>query len=192
MCTFITSWINEPIDQSKLTTILKSNGFDFDEFPDSPLKAKLKAQIYFRPTKSPCDCGTELGSKSRESKGEEPMEIQVQRLTEKGWGESKINRSIENKERTQKKSARENESKNRRGQSSATIQEWMNLLKDLLINNGIKSFGVLFHHYHGNQAIEDFSLESKIKLNLNKIGELELMGLKSETPYEFVNQPNKY
>jgi hypothetical protein len=179
MCTFITSWVYGSIDRIKLKAILRENGFDLDEYPDSPLKQKVGASIYFRPTKTQCDCGTVFGRQNQKGSSEAPIEVQVQRLKRKGWGEAKIRKWLEELERAKKKTARE-----KPRNDTATSQEWLKLFNQILRNHGIKSFGLLFHHYHGNQTVEDFEIGEKVVLNLKDLTEEELGALISEIPYE--------
>lgn len=182
MCNFITSWICGPLDKGGLKSILDANGFGFHEYPDSPIKYKLKVPLYFRPGKGQCDCGSDLGDRDRKAKREAPLEEKVALLREKGWSETKINRWVEERMRVERKGIREKNA--RKGSQSETVEEWWNLLNALLDTHGIKSVGILFHDYHGNQTLEDFDLRPMVKLNFAAMTAEKLCKIQTDTPYE--------
>jgi hypothetical protein len=186
MCIFITSWIHDPFDKAALKSILRAEGFDLDEYPDSPLKTKLKAPLYFRATNSQCDCGTDLNSRSREEPAEEPLETFVARLKAKGFGQVKITRLLEERERQKNKLIRERENKGKGREYTASAREWLHLLQDLLNNHGIRTFGIMLHGYSGNQILADFEIEERLKLKLSTLTEEDLRGFRADVAYEII------
>lgn len=188
MCTFITSWVSEGGDKSRLASILNEHGFDLDEYPGSPIRAKLKGPVYFRPTRSYCDCGTALGSSHRKGGKEASMETRIEGLRSKGWGEAKITRWVEEQERIRKKNSRAEEARSARHDRSASIEHWMSLLEALLDKHGYARLGILFHHYHGNQSLEDFELKAAVKLDLADLKAADFAEMRPDTPYEIAKK----
>jgi hypothetical protein len=142
--------------------------------------------LYFRAPRSQCDCGTKLKSQQREASKEEPLEERVARLKAKGFGEAKIARLVEQEDRQKNKVLRARENRGKGSDPSASVQEWLRLLNEMIRNHGVRTFGILFHEYSGNQTLEDFEIEGKVNMKLGNITEEDLRGLKPDIAYEIV------
>lgn len=184
MCTFITTWVYENSSQEKLKAILSVNGFDFQEYPDSPIKSKLEVPIYFRPTKGLCDCGTDLGNANYISATVDKTSKKIADLRKKKWSEAKINRWLNEHQLSEQKRLKSNEVREKLDTSKVKNKSWLKLFNAILENNEFKVFGFLFHEYHGNQTTEDFVLKAKVHFNLKQIDESDLDKLEPDVPYE--------
>ena len=184
MCTFITAWVYENSSQEKLKEILSANGFDFQEYPDSPIKSKKGVPIYFRPTKGLCDCGTELDSVNNFADVADKANKKIADLRKKKWSETKINRWLKEHQLSEQKMLKSKEEREKLDSYKVKNKDWLKLFNAILENNEFKVFGLLFHEYYGDQSIEDFALKAKVHFNLKQIGESHLDKLEPDVPYE--------
>lgn len=121
----------------------------------NPSLAKVSPQgsVQFLTTYT-CDCGTTLGRRLSS-----PLEMisahenEVRRLRKKGWSDSKIERSLSDKEAALATSTAR--------RPTDSFELWSNVISDLASHRNAKPIGLFVHDYRA--GIEDEPLEPKVR-----------------------------
>ena len=105
MCHFITSTLPSTANKDSLKPVFDKYRMAFQQLDNSSVLSQLKKGLsYFVATGKECDCGTPLGGASQNRPGEFRIESkELNRLKRKGWSQSKIERWVEEKKKTQAK-----------------------------------------------------------------------------------------
>jgi len=148
MCHFITL-IAESDDADMLDAAMRTHGRRAQPIDNPSVRRVLKpGEHQYVSTAGHCDCGTVF------AKGVEPSPVEVaeqrerqrSKLAKKGWSASKIERWFEDSARTE-------------GRPSAgvdSVELWAEVLRDLLLQRGVRAAGLLAHDYRGYLVDEAF------------------------------------
>src|SRR5688572_29469897 len=93
MCHFITAALPAGADAEAVASLFKSYRRALEPVDNDWVVAQLPAgDRYFLTTRGYCDCGTSLGSLTRQCEAPRSPEDEVRKLKRKGWSEAKIER----------------------------------------------------------------------------------------------------
>jgi len=184
MCHFISGIINNDFDLNDLNNIGTNFGITFKECDNLYVKSQIdKKEIYLIKNTNCCDCGTELGMLLRIKHFDEnrPNKKEIDKLKKKGWSDFKIQRYIDEKNKTEKRN--ENIYENYKKQNHSDAENWNNFINELFLNTKIKLFGLMLHWYKGGLTNERINISEKIKLNIAELKTETLLEIKEDTVY---------
>jgi len=111
MCHYITAVLPHTVDPTAVASLFDSYklGFEIISNPHVVGQIDLKAW-YILTSGKHCDCGTALGSLTRQARAQGlSYDREVEKFRKQGWSEAKIKRWLEQKEQTQERHRREDE-----------------------------------------------------------------------------------
>ena len=150
MCHFVTAVIGGTAPLAKLNAIAERHHRLFTPVESDSVEPYLrKNEVYFStlPRRAMCDCGTSLGWLPRDLKRMPKAaggDAEVAKLRRKGWGETKISRWLEAKDRdsqTWKPPSPESIASDRQN------DDWLSMAKEVLAEPDVSSFGLMVHWY---------------------------------------------
>jgi hypothetical protein len=107
-----------------------------------------------------CDCDTVLGIFNKKNKAirTQTEQIEINKLRQKAWSETKIQRFLteKNKKDDQNKKSAEKE-----------FQQWIDFIENLFVELKINNFGILLHWYNGSVDDEQFYIQERRNVNLS-------------------------
>jgi len=127
MCHYITAVLPHTVDPTAVASLFDSYklGFEIISNPHVVGQIDLKAW-YILTSGKHCDCGTALGSLTRQARAQGlSYDREVEKSRKQGWSEAKIKRWLEQKEQTQERHRREDEAL---AVSGADSQRWLAFL----------------------------------------------------------------
>ena len=100
MCYYITATLPKETNLERLRPLLEDFKMDFTQINNLNIETQLRPkELYFRATKSYCDCGTVLGSQNRSQEYEKLLKSKkVKTLRKKKWSDEQIHNWIMNNE----------------------------------------------------------------------------------------------
>jgi hypothetical protein len=137
MCDFITATLDGKADIAAIRPVFERHGFHLD--PET-FRASPQGEVFFRPTRGHCDCGTVLGRSKRGTSPEEHAErraAEVAKLEKQGWSRAKINRWCKQRDEEGGKMAR----------VETETARWLTLVADVLQLPRVSHLGLMVHAY---------------------------------------------
>jgi hypothetical protein len=185
MCHYITAILPSTADPRLLAPIFEAHKMGFQQVSNHHLDSQLgSGQMYVLTTSGHCDCGTVLGCLNRPNGSvSKSPEHEIRKLRNKGWSEAKIQRWIEEKERTNEKHLREDADRARAERPQAN--NWIGFITDLLKSGSIQRVGLLLHWYRGQVEDAGIKISAREKVRLEALTPKLLMGIKEDVLYEF-------
>lgn len=184
MCYYITATLPKSIIFEEISETLEKFKMGLDLIVNKNLKPQLRPEeIYFRITKSYCDCDTVLGFNNKSKEYQSLLNSKkVKNLRKMRWSEAQIDEWIQdklkNKEIKRAKKFTPNE-------LELEIKRWFNFLRSINSTNKITRIGIMKHWYDNSLDTEDFVIKEKQSINLNKIDKNFLLNLEEDILYEF-------
>jgi len=185
MCHYITAVLPHTVDPTAVASLFDSYklGFEIISNPHVVGQIDLKAW-YILTSGKHCDCGTALGSLTRQARAQGlSYDREVEKSRKQGWSEAKIKRWLEQKEQTQERHRREDEAL---AVSGADSQRWLAFLNALLTRPATSKFGLLLHWYHTSVESERIRIQRRETVRLADVDEELLMRIEEDVLYEFV------
>lgn len=174
MCYFITAILPNYADTNLLAPIFKNHRLSFQKITNSNLTSELAiGDLQILTASGYCDCDTVLGILNRPSG--KSLNAELNRLKNKGWSKTKIQRWLEQKEQKKEKQSK-----------SLQASQWINFITDVLKLGGIKRIGLLLHWYMKAVENEPIKLHSKNKIKLTNLTPSLLMKMNEDELYEFL------
>lgn len=186
MCHFITATLPTNAIVKSVAAIFDAHKLAFREISNSSIAAFTGPdEMQILTTTGHCDCGTVLGSLNCPDKTEQlSLNRELDRLRKKRWSEARIQRWIEEKERTKEKHAREDANQARTGTPLAA--EWISFISDVLRSGQTQSIGLLLHQYRGGIESERIKVLDRKRVILTGLTPAVLMEMKEDVLYEFL------
>ena len=186
MCHYITASLPGNVNVDSMAAIFKSHKLGFELISNPHVSEHLEAgDLYVLTTRGHCDCGTALGSLDVSAPSDGPgYERELKKFRKQGWSEAKINRWLEQKEQTKEKHQREDEARARG--STHELNQWVELITDVLKSGDARRLGLLLHLYHGGLESERINILRREKVKLTETTQELLIGIQEDVLYEFV------
>ena len=163
MCQFNIILTEKDTDTVILKQVLIANGFSYNEIDNNYIKSQTNdLQKIVCSTNGHCDCGSILGIDIQSSSNSFDIEKERKKLKKKKWTDSKIDRFIADKLKSQTK----NEQNEGLG-NAAEETRWMTMIKQLAANK-IK-FGILYHQFSGPLEDEILEIGKVDKFEIDKL-----------------------
>lgn len=185
MCYYITATLPKKTQINLLREIFDKYNMSFSPVHNSIVESQLRLdELYFRATKSYCDCDTVLGSLNKLRDFQTLLESKkVKTLRKKKWSEEEINNWVKKKlERKEKKIGRsfiQNETKNE-------TDRWISFIHKLLDNQMVSRIGLLKHWYTRGLENENIKIKNTQKISINGVTPDFLLNLEEDILYEFL------
>jgi len=172
MCQFNIILTEKDTDSTSIEKLLNENGFGYSEINNESINSQIKElQTIIVSTKGHCDCGSILGTDQSKTAQTFNIEKERKKLKKKKWTDSKIERYLADKLKSQVKNI-----ENMKLGNSAEEDRWMNLINQL-INERIK-FGLLHHQFSGSLAEEKLELTDITTITNNELSIEHLRNLR--------------
>jgi hypothetical protein len=144
MCWFVTAVLPESAPLAELDAVARKFGRQFHPLANPSVERQIaRGQRYFTTTSGHCDCGTVLGSHSKQASQTVDWIAEERRLLKKGWSKTKVARALEQKRDIAARSDRAAEEA-----SAAELASWVGLITEVL-DSGAREVGLLLHFYRG-------------------------------------------
>jgi hypothetical protein len=183
LCDFVTATLPKSADLARLAPIFEHHGFVIQPMLDSSAARRLPDELYFRPTRAYCDCGTVLGSARHANTPEEAAErsaAEVARLEKQGWSAAKIAR------RQAQRNAEPSRAHKRQTDRETEAQRWLALLSEVLATARIDHLGLMVHWYNGSLDTADLPKGKPRRVPLKNASLAFLRGMEDGVLYRFV------
>ncbi len=184
MCHFISGLILNDFELADLNEIGTLFSITFskceNEFVISQLSGK---ESYLIKDSKYCDCGTELGVLHRMKNTDDNRieKSELEKLKQKGWSDSKIQRWISDKKKISDREKRQfNDYKYA---EHADIQRWVGFINELFAKTKITKFGLMLHWYKGSVVSEKIKILNRVKIKSNDFNDQTLLQIKEDTIY---------
>jgi len=175
MCHFITAILPKSANIQQLEQLASKHGMKLSPQANLGISRQIKPdELPFLTTAAHCDCGTSLGSDHRQSRTEIDIARESEKLRKKGWSESKIQRSLNQKERDLL----------RQGSLQADVQRWQDFIVSAIQFRYTPYIGLLLHNYHG-PLNEQFTLTDRVITILAPMSHTSLTGMRENVVQEF-------
>jgi hypothetical protein len=184
MCFYLTATLPKETNLEKLRKFFDEFEMAFIPIQNNFIEPQLrKGDLYFRATKSYCDCDTVIGSLNRQKEFQNLLNSKkVKTLRKKKWTDEEIHNWIIQKIQKNPKEIGRNlsplEKKNKVG-------KWTNFVRELLKNPDIPRVGILKHWYQKGLEDEEISLKDVKKIDMAKITSDFLLNIEEDVLYEF-------
>lgn len=185
MCDYITAILPQTVDPGSVSSIFDGHKFGFELIANPHLAKQIEPGAWqVMTTRGHCDCGTALGSLSRpEGEKEANFDRDLIKFRSQGWSEAKIQRWLDQKAQVQERHQREDD--HQAQGSSPELDQWINLITDLLRSGKVQWLGLLLHTYHRGIESERIKILGRERVNLAELSAARLMKLKQDVVYEF-------
>jgi hypothetical protein len=172
MCQFNIILTEKDTNSTVIEKLLNKNGFGYSEIKNESINSQTKElQTIIVSTKGHCDCGSILGTDQSKSAQTFNIEKERKKLKKKKWTDSKIERYLADKLKSQAKNEENKELGN-----SAEEDRWMKLINQL-IDERIK-FGILHHQFSGSLDEEKIEFKDITTLTNNELSIERLRNLR--------------
>ncbi|MDT5120789.1 MAG: hypothetical protein QOC96_271 [Acidobacteriota bacterium] len=187
MCHYITATLPNNAKPELVASIFESHKLGFKLISNPHISTQIDdGDMYVLTTRGQCDCGTVLGFLNSTSSAKNvSYERELRNFRKKGWSETKIQRWLEQKEQAKDKHLREDQAHAKAGIPEA--DKWIEFITDLLKSGCTRRLGLLLHWYHGSIESERISILGREKIKLGELKPEQLMKMKEDLIYEFVN-----
>ena len=185
MCDYITAILPPGVDPDSVSSIFEEHKFGFELIVNPHLAKQVEPGAWqVMTTRGQCDCGTAIGSLTRPEGEKEPnFDRELTKFRAQGWSEAKIQRWLDQKSQVQERHKREDD--HQAQGSTAELDQWINLINDLLNTGKARWLGLLLHTYHRGIESERITIVSREKVMLAELTAAQLMKLKQDVVYEF-------
>lgn len=184
MCYYITATLPKDTKPDSLKAVLGKFNMEFTLLKNPNIESQLRpGEMYFRATKSYCDCNTILGSQSINPEYSKMLKSQkVRALRKKQWTDEQIHLWILEKIK--------GKTPNRHGNMTSVEKDvetnnWINVLINILNVNKLPRVGILKHWYSGGINDEDFLIKKTERISIKDLNNLTLLNLEEDVLYEF-------
>ncbi|MFX0070337.1 MAG: hypothetical protein ACFFAO_04525 [Candidatus Hermodarchaeota archaeon] len=186
MCFYITATLPKEASFDTIKEIFNEYNMVFNPIQNKSIQTQLRpSDLYFRATKSYCDCGTVLGSLNRKQEYQNFLNSKkIRTLKKKKWTDDQIDKWI--KEKLKKDSSSTIGKKLTPMEIDKETTRWMKFLQSLLNNKKVSRIGLLKHWYDGALEIEKITLIRIEKIPINRISPKFLLNLEEDVLYEFI------
>ena len=185
MCHYITATLPHAVDLKVVASIFECYKLGFELISNPHVAAQIDSQAWYVLTsRKHCDCGTVLGSLTRQTTNGLSYDRDVKKFRKEGWSEAKINRWLEQKEQTRERHRREDEALAKGG--GPELERWLKFLNDLLKTKVASKFGLLLHWYHTSVESERIKIQRRECVRLSDVNAERLMRIQEDVLYEFV------
>ena len=152
MCQFNLAIVDKESDDSKLKDIFERNGFNYTLLQNQDLNKLIGSDLkVIFTTKSHCDCGSAIGSVTKDNSIKRDNEKEIKKLKRKQWSDSKIQKYMDNKEKAELRKQSETGNTHKK-----ELDNWNNTINDCFYEKISKRFGFLTHFYSGTIEGERF------------------------------------
>ena len=184
ICYYITASLPKEANLENLRPLLEKFNMDFTLISNLNIKTQLRPnELYFRATKSHCDCGSVLGSNNRSQEYEKLIKSKkVKALRKKRWSDEQIHSWI--MEKISSKPQKINQKKTPE-EIDQEINKWINFIKEILKN--VKPIGILKHWYKFGLDNEKIELTRTTHINLKDLNSNMLLNLEEDVLYEIMS-----
>lgn len=187
MCQFITAIFPSDADTPELAALFRAHGRTCSAYVSVSLAMQIgSTESSYITTVGHCDCGTPLGGASTDAAagsgdGRDARDIEIARLRRKGWSQSKIERSL-----VQRDEAKARPRTPRRGdQLQMGLDGWCALIREALALPRTAYIGLLHHDYSGDINDEEIALQERQVIRASGLDEAKLASMHVDTIYEF-------
>lgn len=149
MCHFVTMVLPPKADIDQVKQVLGRYRRGFEIVENRHVARVLEPrEVYFHPSSKQCDCGTALGSMSREPDGPNAADLarEIEKRERKGWNAGKIARWREQLEKNRRTKTEQAQSQI---DSAGEPDDWLNIVRDLRADARLPYVGLLLHFYGG-------------------------------------------
>lgn len=184
MCFYITATLPEGSQLENLGSIFNKYEMEFSKIHNNKVKSQLRPkELYFRATKSYCDCDSILGSLNQQQEYQKLYDSKkVKTLKKKKWSEERIKNWIEDKLKNKDPKKR---NKLTPIEIEKKLNRWTKFIQEILNNKTVSRIGIIKHWYSGGLEDEQIIIKKTIKIPLNQITHELLLNLPEDTLYEF-------
>ena len=173
VCHFITAILPKYANIQQLELLATKHGMRLSPQVNLSISQQIKPdELPFLTTAGHCDCGTSLGSDHQQSFD---IARESEKLRKKGWSESKILRSLGQKERGLLKSQEK---------LQADAQRWQDFIVSAIRFRYTPYIGLLLHLYHGSLD-EQFAITGSNITTLASMSHTSLTGMHENVIQEF-------
>ena len=183
MCYYITATLPKKANLEKLRPLLEDFNMDFTLINNLNIETQLRPkELYFRATKSYCDCDTVLGSQNRSQEYEKLLKSKkVKTLRKKKWSDEQIHNWIMDKIASRPHNVSPKKTPEEINQE---INNWINFIKEILKH--VKKIGILKHWYKFGLNNEEIVLKRTTHINLKDLNAKTLLKLEEDVLYEII------
>lgn len=186
MCHFITGLIPRQTTLEEINAIGRNHVILFDVCNNSFVQSQLSAdEIYLTKRTKYCDCGTQLGVKTRtdDPSNRRIDKREMDKLKSKGWSETKIARWLADREKSiEKDKVRYDQIVNG---VQTDIENWLEYIHKLFAETTTNRFGLLLHWYASGPETERIKLKDRVIIKLSELTPDVLLGVEEDRVYEF-------
>jgi hypothetical protein len=181
MCHFITATHSSNINLTDINKIAETFTLKFQECNNEYVNRQISTEEkYIFKCTNICDCGTAIGEASViKNTSERVQKSEVDKLKRKGWTDTKINRWLTDKKKSEEKTNNENEAILKR--KSNEIENWINFLRTLFKTTNVEHFGLLLHWYSNGLENEKIKIGSRKVVSQKSLTELDFKMLQEDT-----------
>lgn len=185
MCHFITTTLPAGVDAVPIGEIANRWHRVWESMPNRHVLQQLRdGETHWLTTGGRCDCGTELGAlRGDTSRTEKQLARDLERVRRKGWGEAKIARWLEEKQRSAARREADRQRQLRTAGSDAL--SWAGLLGTILDETGCANVGLLLHMYGGGVETERIELARQVDVPRDELGPEFLLQIEEDVLYRF-------
>jgi len=187
MCHFISGVIESQTTIDDLNKIGLEYELGFNNCDNDFVKTQLnKTEQYIIKRSKFCDCGTQLGLVSRadSSDSRRVEKSEIDKLTKKGWTDTKIKRWLTDRGKTIEKDKVKYD--NIVNGVHKDIENWIQYINQLFNETKITHFGLLLHWYSGGVESERIKLKDRKKIRITDIKPDTLLKIEEDVVYDIV------
>jgi hypothetical protein len=152
MCYLITLVV-QGSDEASIAPVVTRHGRRATPFSNPSVESILQpGEAQFLTTAGHCDCATVLVGR-RTAQDTDQRAKHVEKLTQKGWSPTKIERWLRDHETADVRAHAR-----RDAQSTDSIALWTSLVRDLFAIRSVRRAGLLLHNYSGDVETETFEI----------------------------------
>lgn len=187
MCHFITAVLPRKANLKLADEIARRHHRQMAPLANASIEEQLrKDEAYFCTTspKAMCDCGTCLGwfvSQNKRRAGPMDAAAETARLRRKKWSDTKIERWLEQK-KADADSWLRNDAEDL--ENSKLVDDWFELLSELLQSRATPYVGLLLHLYSGSLGAR-LILKGRTESRISKLGRTTLASMEEDVLYVF-------
>lgn len=186
MCHYITATLPHVVEPNSVAPIFENHKLGFKLISNPHVSLQIDSgDWYLLTTRKYCDCGTALGSLNQYVGKVRTYEHDLEKFRKQGWSEAKIDRWLEEKQRT--KERREREAESHAQGSTPELDQWLAFLNDLLKSGHARRVGLLLHWYQRSIESERISIQRRERLELLELNQELLRKMEEDVLYEFVS-----
>ena len=185
MCHYVSLILSDPAKERAYTDVLASHKRRLTRYENRSLAAHLKSDEFLAyPAGKYCDCGTELGSIKGPLVGR-IARSDIEKLSRKGWTETKIQRWIEQKKKVEARNERVHQVKRQYLESgNADPDGWIGAVSKMLDVANASYVGLLLHWYSGSLESERIPLKGRQNVSIGDGASQALFAMNEDEIYK--------